>query len=83
MSFTRSVPVGAVLPASDLSVVSALLCSHDVFLSPQGNAIGNVITYSYGSEQCISTIAAVSFGWEFAITDLSSASARSFSFDPP
>ena len=35
---------------------------------PQGNAIGNVITYSFGSEQCISTIAAVSFGWEFAVT---------------
>ena len=45
---------------------------------PQGNAIGNVIAYSSGSEQCFITTAAVSFGWVFAITDLSSSSARSF-----
>ena len=66
VSFTRSVLFGALLPAPDLSVVSALLCSHGVFLpplpSPQGNAIGNVIAYSSGSEQCIGTTAPVSFG---------------------
>ena len=65
MSFTRSVPVGAVLPASHLVVVSSPTHAHDVFLSTRGSTVtGNVVAWSSAS----GATAAVLFGREFAVT---------------
>ena len=74
MRFTRSDPVGAVLPASDLIVVSILTHAHDDFLLTCA-VTGNVVAWSPAS----GATAAVLLGREFAVTGFPSASARPFS----
>ena len=75
MSFTRSDPVGAVLPASDLIVVSILTHADDDFLLTCGTVTRNVVTWSSAS----GATAAVLLRRDFAVTGFPSATSRSFS----
>ena len=75
MSFTRSDPVGAVLPTSDLIVASILTHAHDDFLLTCGTVTRNVVTWSSAS----GATGAVLHGREFAVTGFASASAKFFS----
>ena len=73
MSFTRSDPVGAVLPASDLIVVSILTRAHGDLTC--GTVTRYIVTWSSAS----GASAAVLLEREFAVTGFPSASAKSFS----
>ena len=75
MSLPRPDRVGAVLPASDLIVVSIVTHAHDGFLLTCGTVTRNIVTWSSAS----GASADVLLGREFAVTGFSSASARSFS----
>ena len=74
MIFTRSDPIGAVPPASDLIYVSILTHAHDDFLLTCGIVTRNVVTWSSAS----GATAAVLLGKKLAVTGFHSASARSF-----
>ena len=69
VNLTRSHPVGAVSPASDLIVVSILTCAHGDFLVACSIVTANIVTAS----------AAVPLGRVFAVTGFHFASATSFS----
>ena len=75
VSLTRPDSVGAVLPASDLIVVSILTDAHDGFLLTCGTVTRNIVTWSSAS----GASAAVLLGRVFTVTGFHSASARFFS----
>ena len=75
VSLTRPDPVGAVLPASDLIVVSILTRAHGDFLLACSTVTRNIVTKSSAS----GASAAVLIGRVFAVTGFHSVSARSFS----
>ena len=75
VSLTRPHPVGAVLPASDLIVVSILTRAHDDFLLTRCTVSRNIVTWSSAS----GASAAVLLCRMYAVTGFHSALARSFS----